>query len=361
MKKVVTILGARPQFVKTSVVSIAIKKHAPNIEEIVVHTGQHYDDNMSAIFFDELEISKPDYSLNIGSATHGRQTGEMLIAVEQVLQDVKPDLVLVYGDTNSTLAGALAAAKLNIPIAHVEAGLRSFNKKMPEEINRILTDHMSSILLAPTENAVNNLLNEGIDRSKVHLVGDVMYDVALQYSEEAEQKSKILEVLGVKDKQYILATIHRAENTDNYINLQAIVDGLISLSKNITVVFPVHPHTTVVLEKIDFLRKVTQNIRMISPVGYLDMMILEKHAKTIVTDSGGVQKEAYFYRVPCITLRNETEWVELINNGWNRLIEPEKFGELYYQAEKGFVGNNVELYGDGDAACKIVRLLDAYI
>lgn len=361
MKKVVTILGARPQFVKSSVVSRSIKKHAPNIEEIIVHTGQHYDDNMSAIFFNELEISKPDYNLNIGSATHGCQTGEMLIAVEKVLQDVKPDLVLVYGDTNSTLAGALAAAKLNIPIAHVEAGLRSFNRKMPEEVNRVLTDHMSSILFAPTKNAVNNLLREGIGKSAIHLVGDVMYDAALLYGKKADQKSKILETLKVKDKQYILTTVHRVENTDNHVNLKAIVDGLILLSKNMSVVFPLHPRTKLALEKNNLFERVVENIRTISPVGYLDMMVLEKHAKTIVTDSGGVQKEAYFYRVPCITLRTETEWIELVNCGWNRLIDPGKFGELYCQAEDNFMGDNVELYGGGSAADKIIRLLNDYI
>lgn len=358
--KLVTVIGARPQIIKAVVLSRLFVGYG-NIQEVMVYTNQHYDDYMSTIFFDEFNLPQPDYSLNIGSASHGRQTGEMIIAIEKVLQEVRPNLVLVYGDTNSTLAGALAAAKLNIPVAHVEAGLRSFNKKMPEEVNRVLTDHMSSILFAPTKNAVNNLLKEGIDESAIHLVGDVMYDAALLYGKKAEQKSKILETLGVKDKQYILATVHRAENTDDYINLKAIVDGLISLSKNISVVFPLHPRTKLALEKNNLLELVVKNIRTISPVGYLDMMILEKHAKTIITDSGGVQKEAYFYRVPCITLRNETEWVELIDAGWNRLINPEKFGELYYQAEQGFVGNNVELYGDGDAAYKIVRLLDAYI
>ena len=289
---------------------------------MLVHTGQHYDENMSEVFFQELEIPKPDYYLGIGSGTHGAQTGRMLEAIEQVLLQIVPDLVLVYGDTNSTLAGALAAVKLHVPVAHVEAGLRSYNRRMPEEINRVLTDHASDLLFAPTEAAVENLKQEGISSNRIFLVGDVMYDASLYYGAKAERESRILQQLGLRPKQYVLATIHRAENTDDAQRLRSIFDGLELAAKEIPVIIPLHPRTREALKQEAQLSKVAQHVLVIQPVGYLDMVMLEKHSRLIATDSGGVQKEAFFYNVPCMTLRSETEWVELVELGWNRLVPP---------------------------------------
>lgn len=354
--KILTIIGARPQFIKAAVISRALPTSANQINEIIVHTGQHYDGNMSEIFFNELDIPKPNYTLRIGSGSHAYQTSEILKGVEKILIEEKPNLAIVYGDTNSTLAGSLAAAKVNIPIAHVEAGLRSFNKTMPEEINRIVTDHLSSILFAPTETAIKNLHKEGIASNAIHMVGDVMYDAALYYAGKAEMQSSILKNLRLCAKQYVLATIHRASNTDDVLKLKAIVAGLISLSKYVKVVFPLHPRTKNSLEKNHLLEEANKNLLIIPPVGYLDMILLEKNAQTIVTDSGGVQKESYFYRVPCITLREETEWVELVETGWNRLIAPEEFKILFTAALTEFSGKNKELYGDGKAANRIVNL-----
>lgn len=311
--KVVTIVGARPQFIKAAPVCRELRKAH---REVLVHTGQHYDDAMSAVFFRELDIPEPDYNLGVGSGTHGEQTGEMLKRIEAVLLTERPDWVLVYGDTNSTLAGALAAAKLHIPVAHVEAGLRSFNRNMPEEINRVLTDHVSTLLFCPTQTAVDNLAREGITEG-VHLVGDVMYEALLWAAERARAQSTILERLGLSEKGYLLATVHRAENTDDPARLQAILDAFRVIDEPI--VFPVHPRTQARLSVLGFDLNVP-HLQLIPPVGYLDMVRLEQAARAILTDSGGIQKEAYWLGVPCITLRDETEWVETVTAGANVLV-----------------------------------------
>lgn len=313
--KIATIIGARPQFIKAAVVSRKLRERG-GVQEIIVHTGQHFDANMSDVFFDELDIPKPNYHLGIGGGMHGQNTGRMVEAIEGVLLQEKPDWLLVYGDTDSTLAGALAAVKLHIPVAHVEAGLRSFNRAMPEEINRVLTDHVSDKLFAPTGTAVKNLASEGIVGEKVQNVGDVMYDAALYYGDKAEQTSQILELLKLTSKGYVLATLHRQENVDDRVRLASILQGLASSAKPI--VMPLHPRTRKRLQ--EFGLTVPSTVRIIDPIGYLDMVMLEKHAALIATDSGGVQKEAYFHKVPCITLRDETEWVELVGSGANRLV-----------------------------------------
>jgi UDP-N-acetylglucosamine 2-epimerase len=320
--KIVTIVGARPQFIKAAPVSKAIQDHnekgeGPRITEVLVHTGQHYDHGMSQIFFDELDISEPDLNLGVGSGNHGWQTGQMLVRIEEVLLAEKPDFVVVYGDTNSTLAGALAAVKLHIPVAHVEAGLRSFNREMPEEHNRVVADHCSDLLFCPTQRAVDNLAREGVTNG-VHLVGDTMYDAVLQFSSIAREHSTILEDLDLEPKTYLLTTIHRPYNTDLPDNLRNILAAFAEIGE--VIVFPAHPRTT---KKIDALESafakevVPGNTKMIAPVGYLDMLVLEENARLMLTDSGGMQKEAYFFGVPCITLRPETEWVETVETGWN--------------------------------------------
>jgi len=314
--KVATIVGARPQFIKAAPVSRALRQQHT---EVLIHTGQHYDDAMSAVFFRELEIPEPDYNLDIGSGPHGQQTGAMLAGIENVLLAERPDWVLVYGDTNSTLAGALAAAKLHIAVAHVEAGLRSFNRRMPEEINRVLTDHVSTLLFCPTQTAVDNLAAEGITQG-VHLVGDVMHEALLWAAERARVQSTILERLGLGDKRYLLATVHRAENTDDPTRLRAILDAFAALDEPI--VFPIHPRTQDRIEAFDLKSKI-KNLKSIAPVGYLDMVRLEQSARMILTDSGGIQKEAYWLGVPCVTLRDETEWVETVEAGWNVLAGAE--------------------------------------
>jgi len=357
--KIITIVGARPQFIKATAVSRVLKS-AEGVNEILVHTGQHYDANMSDVFFEELEIPRPDYNLGIGSGMHGEQTGKMLEAIEKVLLEEKPDWVLVYGDTNSTLAGALAAVKLHIPVAHVEAGLRSFNRRMPEEINRVLTDHASDLLFAPTKTAVMNLRNEGIPEERIKLVGDVMYDAALFYGKKAERQSQILNKLGLKPKEYILATVHRAENTDDPVRLRVIFDALCEIAGEIKVVLPLHPRTREALIKSGMYDKVASSICLTEPVGYLDMVMLEKNARLIATDSGGVQKEAFFYRVPCVTLREETEWVELVELGWNLVVPPLSVGEMAdaVMLRLGyFKGAEENPYGDGHSAVKIASYL----
>jgi len=356
--KVLTVVGARPQFIKASAVSKAIgefNQHEgrEHIKEVLVHTGQHYDYEMSKVFFEELDLREPDYYLSVGSGPHGWQTGEMLKRVEEVLLKEKPDLVMVYGDTNSTLAGALAAAKLHIPVAHVEAGLRSFNKRMPEEVNRVLTDHISTYLFCPTRTAVENLSREGI-KEGVYLVGDVMCDVLLSNIERVRKKSKILEVLGIESGRYLLATIHRAENVDNPCNLKSIIEAFSLLEE--TIIFPVHPRTQKALSELGIC--VNSNIRVINPVGYLDMLNLEKNARLILTDSGGVQKEAYILGVPCITLREETEWVETVEAGWNCLVgvEPIRIKESI-KALSPSSSSRVSIFGNGQSAREIVCVL----
>ncbi len=355
--KVVSVVGARPQFIKAAAVSRVLRA-TPGVREVLVHTGQHYDDNMSRIFFEELEIPEPDYHLGIGGGTHGQNTGRMLEAIEKVLLHEDPDWVLVYGDTDSTLAGALAAVKLHIPVAHVEAGLRSFNRRMPEEINRVLTDHASDLLFAPTETALKNLLREGIPEERIHLVGDVMYDAALYYGEKAERESRILERLSLTRKGYILATVHRAENTDDPARLRAILQALSEAAQEVEVVFPVHPRTRKAMERYE-LTDLVRPLIVTDPVGYLDMVMLEKNARLIVTDSGGVQKEAFFYRVPCVTLREETEWVELVELGWNRLLPPGCLSSSALLEISGGREPELELYGGGIAAKRVVEQLSS--
>ncbi len=357
--KVVDVVGARPQFIKVAPILKAIQRHNERhpdspIHEMLVHTGQHYDYEMSGVFFDDLGLKPPDYHLGVGSGTHGYQTGEMLKRIEEVLLQEKPDLVMVYGDTNSTLAGALAAAKLHIPVAHVEAGLRSFNRRMPEEINRVLTDHVSDLLFCPTRTAVENLRREGITEG-VYLVGDVMYDAALQYLELAEKKSCILEHLGLEPRGYALATVHRAENADNPERLQAIFAGLEAVARaGLPVILPLHPRTR---KQAEALGLRPNSIRVLEPVSYLDMLVLEKNARVILTDSGGVQKEAFFFRVPCVTLREETEWVETLASGWNVLVgcDPERIVRAALAAQPGT--ESAWPYGEGKAAVRIVNFM----
>lgn len=362
MKKILTVLGARPQFIKASVVSRAIAV-AGGLTEILVHTGQHFDANMSEIFFSELAMPAPTYNLGIHGGLHGAMTGQMLEGIERILVDEKPDVVLVYGDTNSTLAGALAAVKLHIPVAHVEAGLRSFNMRMPEEVNRILTDRISRWLFTPTEVAGGHLRSEGFRDEQIMLVGDVMYDVALHFGQQVSADGRVLARLGLAPKGYILTTVHRAENTDDPARLKAIVTALLKSAETLPVVWPLHPRTRAVLQGCGLLSALTGRVHLIDPVGYLDMVQLEKYAALIATDSGGVQKEAYFYKVPCVTLRDETEWVELVAAGWNRLASPKDSG-LVLQAIKsalGTHGREVSPYGRGDAAGKIAARLGADI
>jgi len=357
--KAVSIVGARPQFVKAAVVSRALR-NTPGVSEILVHTGQHYDDNMSAVFFEELEIPEPDYHLGVGSGSHGAQTGRMLEAVEQVLLQEKPDWALLYGDTNSTLAGVLAAVKLHIASAHVEAGLRSFDRRMPEEINRVLADHAADLLLAPTAAAAENLRQEGFPEARVHMVGDVMYDAALYYGPKAEANARILERLGIKPKEYILATVHRAENTDDPSRLRAIFGGLLRIAEDWPMVLPLHPRTRNALMREGLLSEAERALCVVPSVGYLDMILLEKNARLVATDSGGVQKEAYFYEVPSVIFRKETEWVELAEMGWAVPVEPLSAADVAVALReqlKARPGNRHRLYGNGQAAKKIVTLM----
>jgi UDP-GlcNAc3NAcA epimerase len=353
---IVSIVGARPQFVKAAVVSRALR-NMPNTSEVLVHTGQHYDQMMSAVFFEELGIPEANFNLGIGSGAHGMQTGRMLEEIERVLLETVPDWVLVYGDTNSTLAGALAASKLHIRVAHVEAGLRSFNRRMPEETNRVLTDHIADILFAPTDIAVKNLKNEGITDG-VERSGDVMFDASLFYGQRAEEKSDVLETLGLRKKKFVLATVHRAENTDDVTRLTAIFDAFSELAGEVPVVVPLHPRTRAVLAKKG-KSNWEQSLRIITPLGYLDMLRLEKNAALIATDSGGVQKEAYFYKVPCVTLRDETEWVELVNEGWNHLAPPTSAKSVLRVLRDSIEthGTAADLYGDGHSAEYIAKAI----
>jgi len=374
--KIVTIIGARPQFIKAASVSRAIERHNrrsdtanPRIKELIIHTGQHYDATMSNVFFKELKSPKPDYLLNINNVSHGAMTGRMIEKIEKILIDEAPDVVLVYGDTNSTLAGALAAAKLNIPVAHCEAGLRSFSPKMPEERNRVLTDHCSDILLCPTATAVKNLKREGIEDRRlypedkrfhchVEMVGDVMYDSVIANLKLAQKKSRIMESLFLIPKKYVLATIHRAENTDHSENLRKIFYGLEQVSKlGLKVILPLHPRTRNRLQSIDID---TSSISLIPPLSYLDMLIIEKNAHFILTDSGGIQKEAYWLKVPCVTLRLQTEWVETVDAGWNVLVgvETDKILSTLKTFERP--DKYPDVFGNGRAAEKIVATLNEF-
>ena len=370
MKKIITVIGARPQIIKAAAISRAIKNNfSDKILEVIVHTGQHYDENMSQIFFEELEIPFPNYNLNVGSGSHGEQTAKMLEGLENIYMQENPDAVIVYGDTNSTIAGALAASKIHIPVIHIEAGLRSFNKAMPEEINRIACDHMSTLLFTPTEIGQRNLLNEGIkndqkeaasiDNPKIYLCGDIMYDNSLYFSVMSEQKSKILKELEITTDGFILCTIHRDTNTDDTANLNAIFRALLRIQKtsNIKIVLPLHPRTK---EKLNshldenLLTEINQNknFKIIPPLGFLDIISLEKNARLIITDSGGLQKEAFFFQKPCVILREQTEWIEIIENG-NALIAGANELKIISSVETLFKRTDFtypNLYGDGNAA-----------
>lgn len=357
MLKLATIVGARPQFIKAAAVSRAIRDcFANEVGEVIVHTGQHYDENMSKVFFDELDVPRPGYNLEISGGSHGAMTGRMLEAIEKVLLKEKPDWVLIYGDTNSTLAGALAAVKLHIPVAHVEAGLRSFNMRMPEEVNRILSDRVSQLLFCPTDTATINLAKEGINAG-VHNVGDVMFDVALYYRDRARTNSMALKNFSLQPSHFVLATCHRAENTDDPERLNAIVSALAEISKTLPVILPLHPRTKALLTTYK-LEEQLGKVTVVDPMPFIDMVALEQAAKVILTDSGGVQKEACFYGVPCITLRDETEWVETVEMGWNRLVGGDTQKILSaYEALSPPQSGAPSVYGDGNAAEKIIQIL----
>ena len=366
--KLVTIIGARPQIIKAAALSRAIRNHYANqIQEVIVHTGQHYDDNMSQVFFDELQIPRPDYNLHVGSASHGVQTARMTEGIETLLLKEQPDYTVLYGDTNSTLAGAITAAKIHVPIVHIEAGLRSYNKSMPEEINRIVCDHCSTLLFSPTLTGVENLKREGfpmnndgpytIDNPKVFHCGDIMYDNSLYFADIAEEKTDIIKRLALSDQPYILATIHRDSNTDHPERLNAIFKSIIKLSEECQVVLPLHPRTAKLLKTNldENLQKQIfncQNIKLIPPVSFLEMIALERHAQLIMTDSGGVQKEAYFFKKPGIILRPETEWVEIVETG-NAILANADEGRIM-GAWQHFMDNPPtvfpEIFGDGHAA-----------
>ena len=366
--KLVTIIGARPQIIKAAALSRAIRNHyADRIQEVIVHTGQHYDDNMSQVFFDELQIPRPDYNLHVGSASHGVQTARMTEGIEALLIKEQPDFIVLYGDTNSTLAGAVAAAKIHVPIVHIEAGLRSFNKAMPEEINRIVCDHCSTLLFTPTKAGLDNLKHEGfpmdndgpytIDNPKVYHCGDIMYDNSLHFANIAEEKTDIIQRLELAGKPFILATIHRDSNTDQPERLSAIFSALIRLSKECQVVLPLHPRTSKLLNtnlREELREQIfnSPNIRLIPPVSFLEIIALERHAQLVMTDSGGVQKEAYFFKKPGIILRPETEWVEIVETGNAILADADE--NRIIQAWKHFKDNPPtafpEIFGDGHAA-----------
>ncbi len=366
--KILTVIGARPQIIKAAALSRAIREHfKKEVREVIVHTGQHYDDNMSQVFFDELGIPKPDYNLGVGSASHGVQTARMIEGIEDVLLQENPDYIVLYGDTNSTLAGAVAASKIHVPIVHVEAGLRSFNKSMPEEINRICCDHCSTMLFSPTATGFKNLINEGfkpdnkkkftIDKPGIYHCGDVMYDNSKYFANIADEKSKILDNEGLRGVDYVLCTIHRDNNTDKPERLNAIFKALLKISESKTIVLPLHPRTSkligVNLEK-DLFRKITndKNIKILPPASFLDMIVLERHAQMIVTDSGGVQKEAFFFQKPCLILRGETEWKEIVECGAAVITDAdedkiiESFGSFMDNPPHKFPN----IFGDGHAA-----------
>jgi UDP-GlcNAc3NAcA epimerase len=356
--KLFSVIGARPQFVKAAVVSRALKKH-DGVEEFLVHTGQHFDENMSRVFFDEMGIPQPSANLGVSGGSHGSMTGQMLIQIEELIMEQKPDCVLVYGDTNSTLAGALAASKLNVPCAHVEAGLRSDNRAMPEEINRILTDHACDLLFAPTAEAVRRLAGEGIAGDKVVRTGDVMLDAALVFGEKARSQSTILERLSLREKGFALCTLHRAENVDSRDVLEWLIKGLGEVAEVLPMILPIHPRTRARLKEFELLDGLSSEIRVVDPVGYLDILRLERSASLILTDSGGMQKEAFFQEVPCVTLRSETEWIELLPGGHNRLARPmiESISEKAEEALSSDPDWSIDLYGDGHSSELIVSAI----
>ena len=351
--KIISVVGARPQFIKLAILSKELRE---NHNEIIIHTGQHYDDNMSRYFFEEMQIAKPDYNLNIGSGSHGKQTAEMLIGLEDIFLHQKPDVVITFGDTNTTLATGLAATKLNIPVAHVEAGLRSHNREMPEEINRILTDHISDYLFAPTLNAMENIKSENL-YGKPFLVGDVMYDSLLYYGKIAEQKSRILKNLKLKQKEYILLTLHRPYNVDNIQKLQNIFSALKQTKRFI--VLPVHPRSRKMIESTNII--IPENISIIEPLGYLDFISLQKHSEKIITDSGGIQKEAYLNGIPCITIRPETEWIETVKAGWNVLVGDKKDQLIENCLHFKPSHNRPRYFGDGNSSKKIISILESHL
>ena len=371
MKKIITIIGARPQIIKAAALSRAIKNHfSKQIQELIVHTGQHYDDNMSAVFFDELGIPKPDYNLNVGSGKHGEQTAKMIQGIEEILSEQKLDALVVYGDTNSTLAGAIAASKMHIPIVHIEAGLRSFNKSMPEEINRIMCDHASTLLFSPTRTGYQNLLNEGfneykegaysIDRPKIYHCGDVMYDNSLYFGKLAKEKSSVLRDHDLRAGAFVLGTIHRDHNTDHATRLTAIFEALLEIARETQIVLPLHPRTkkmmkTVLSEDLYLQIENNSNLKLIPPVSFLDMVLLEDASQMIITDSGGVQKESYFFKKPCLILRPETEWVEIVEAGAARICDAEKdkILENYHYFKENPPRNFEPIFGDGKAAAFI--------
>ena len=370
MIKIVTIIGARPQIIKAAALSRAIKNNfSSQITEIIVHTGQHYDDNMSQVFFDELEIPLPNYNLNVGSGNHGKQTATMISAIEDVLLIEKPNAIVLYGDTNSTLAGAMAASKIHIPVIHIEAGLRSFNKSMPEEINRIMCDHVSTLLFSPTKTGYDNLIQEGflsqtkapysIDNPKIYHCGDVMYDNSLFFSKISDVKTSIINDLKLKNNGFILATIHRNNNTDEPIRLNALFKSLndISINHQLQIVLPLHPRTSNLLDRnlskdLAEAIRLNSNFKIISPVSFLEMLALEKNCCLVMTDSGGVQKEAFYFEKPCVILRPETEWIELLENGAALIADADEnkikfsFEQLIAKKDLSFP----KLYGDGNAA-----------
>lgn len=356
--KIITVVGARPQFVKAAVVSRALQQHG-TMQELIVHTGQHYDKNMSEIFFKEMQIPQPVYNLEVKESLHGVMTAKMMMGIENILLEEKPGCVLVYGDTNSTMAASLAASKLHISVAHVEAGLRSFNMQMPEEINRIVTDKVSSLLFCPTHTAVENLKVEGFTQSfhNVYLTGDVMYDAALFYFKQSSPR--ILERLQLKDKRFILATIHRAENTNNIEHLKAIVDALNALSKEQQVVVPLHPRTSKLIGRLPIKPAFT----MLEPVGYFDMLQLLHNCSLVITDSGGLQKEAYFFKKFCVIMREQTEWKELVENGFAAIAgsSKEKIIHLANSFLHGYFSSGDSLYGDGNAGEKIANILEKHL
>ncbi|OVE84087.1 non-hydrolyzing UDP-N-acetylglucosamine 2-epimerase [Natronolimnobius baerhuensis] len=350
--KLVSVVGARPQFVK----AFAVSRHLrPDHEEILVHTGQHYSDDLSAVFFDELSIPDPDYNLGVGSDTHGRQTAAMIEGIEEILLEESPDIVLLYGDTNSTLAGAIAASKLDDPIAHVEAGLRSHDRSMPEEINRVLTDHVSDLLFAPSDLAKTMLEGEGITDG-VHVVGDVGYDAIRWARERAADRSEILEQSALEEDNYVLGTIHRPKNTETPSRLTTIIDALVAAPQRVVV--PLHPRTEAPLREYGLWEAANRGLEIIDPVGYLDFVHLLEGAERVVTDSGGVQKEAFYLETPCITLREETEWQETVDCGWNRLVGADQEALTAALETDSWPTSTPSLYGDGRAAEKIITILE---